>query len=88
MTALSPRQRQIVILVGRDGKQWKTVARELDISISTVRNHVATIISRSGTDRAPREAMVELYWREVLGRNGGPNRPWTVAPMDRIAHGP
>lgn len=64
---LSPRQREIVVLVGRDGKQWKTVAHEMGISLSTVRNHVSAIMVRVQSSRSPREALTELYWREVAG---------------------
>jgi DNA-binding CsgD family transcriptional regulator len=60
---LSPRQREIVVMVGRDGLPWVEVARQLDISPSTVRSHVRTILQRIGSRRLPREALVELYWR-------------------------
>ena len=67
MTPLSPRQREIVILVGRDDMSWKAVARELGVHLSTVRNHVEAVRTRYRTTREPRTAMVEIYWREVMG---------------------
>jgi DNA-binding NarL/FixJ family response regulator len=69
VTHLSPRQREIVVLVGRDGKAWKTVAHEMGLHVSTVRNHVQAICAKYRVDRSPREAMVEVYWREVLGHS-------------------
>lgn len=66
-TRLSPRQREIVVLVGRDDLSWKAVARTLGVHLSTVRNHVREICTRAGVEREPRTAMVELYWREVVG---------------------
>ena len=60
---LSPRQRQIVELVGGEGLSWKAVARRLDISESTVRVHLFRLMVKLGSTRRPREAIVEFYWR-------------------------
>jgi DNA-binding NarL/FixJ family response regulator len=70
MTNLSPRQREIVELVGRDGLSWKAVTRTLDIHISTVKNHVAAIRERTGCERTPREMLTELYWSGALNGHG------------------
>ena len=64
---LSPRQLEIVTLVGRDGDQWETVARKLGISIATVRSHVERILQRYPSTKSPRETISELYWRVVAG---------------------
>ncbi len=58
---LSPRQLEIVVLVGRDGLSYKAVARRLGIGYGTVKVHVARISERLGSTRRPREAIVEFY---------------------------
>lgn len=65
MTRLSPRELEVVVLVGRDGKQWETVATRMGLSLGTVRSYVARIMLKAGSTRAPREALTEIYWREV-----------------------
>ena len=70
---LSPRQLEIVVLVGRDGCQWETVARTLGIAIATVRSHTDKILLRYPSTKSPREALAELYWRVIAtddDRNG------------------
>ena len=62
---LSPRQLEIVVLVGRDGCQWQTVARKLGIKITTLRSHTERILVRYPSTKSPREALSELYWRVV-----------------------
>ena len=67
---LSPRQREIVELVGRDGLSYKGVARSLGISVHTVRTHVEGICRRTETDgRPPREHLILLYARELGPRS-------------------
>lgn len=66
---LSPRQIEIVTLVGRDGCQWSTVAIKLGISVKTVETYVGRILQRFPSGKGPRDAMNELYWREVAGRD-------------------
>lgn len=61
MTDLSPRELEIVVLVGRDGQHWKTVARTMGVSLSTVRVYAERVLAKTGCPRSPREAMVELY---------------------------
>ena len=70
---LSPRQLEIVVLVGRDDAQWETVARKLGIALTTVRSHTEKILMRYPSDKSPRAALSELYWRMVAtdaDRNG------------------
>ena len=64
VTKLSPQEREVVILAGRDGLTWKTVALTMGLHIGTVRSYVQRIMRKSGIDREPRQAMVELYLRE------------------------
>ncbi len=64
MTKLSPQEREVVILVGRDGMPWNTVALTMGLHIGTVRSYVQRIVRKSGVDREPRQLMVELYLRE------------------------
>ena len=65
MTKLSPRERQIVEMVGRDGSHYKTIANRLGISLGTVCTYVSRIMVKCGQDRAPREAMIALYYTEM-----------------------
>ena len=58
---LSPRQLEIVVLVGRDGYSYKAIARILGIGYGTVKAHVAVISAKIGATRRPREAIVEYY---------------------------
>ena len=62
---LSPRQREIVVLVGRDGKQYKTVARELGIKLCTLQSHIERITAKYPSNKQPRDVLIELYWCEV-----------------------
>lgn len=64
---LSPRQREIVTLVGRDGLSYLGVARTLGISVHTVRTHVRAVVERANpaAKRKPREVLVKLYYAEV-----------------------
>jgi DNA-binding CsgD family transcriptional regulator len=59
---LSKRQREIVLLVGRDGLSWSAVARAMQCHPSTVRAHVKRITCKLAIDRKPREAMVVAYY--------------------------
>jgi DNA-binding CsgD family transcriptional regulator len=62
---LSPQQKIIVVMVGRDGLSWAATADSMQIHESTVRAHVARILRKFGSTRRPREAMTEIYWRRV-----------------------
>lgn len=64
---LSPRQAEIVTLVGRDGLSYAEVADSLGISHHTVRSHVRRLSDQGCFDRSPREALVDLYHRVVSG---------------------
>lgn len=70
MVKLSPREREVVVRVGRDGAHYKTIARDLGISLGTVCTYVSRIMVKCGQDRAPREAMIALYYTEIAVRNG------------------
>lgn len=60
---LSRRQTEIVVLVGRDGVEWKTVSRRLGLHPSTVRAHVRKVIERLDLRAySPRDAMVHAYY--------------------------
>ncbi len=65
MTKLSPQEREVVILAGRDGLTWKTVALTMGLHLSTVRVYVQRIMRKSGINREPRQAMTEIYFRHV-----------------------
>ena len=60
---LSHRERQVMILVGRDGHQWKTVARALGVALSTAQEYGARALRKHGILRTGREGLVELFVR-------------------------
>lgn len=45
--ALSPRQRQVLVRLG-EGIPARTIAAELDIAESTVRNHIRSVLVKLG----------------------------------------
>ncbi len=65
VVTLSPRQLEIVTLIGRDGDPSMTVAGKLGIAMSTLESHIARIQAKYPSDKSPREAIAELYWRVV-----------------------
>ncbi len=66
---LSPREREVMVLVGRDGLSYRDVAERMGLHEGTVRTYVNRIMRKSGMSRRAREAMVVLYMREnhVIG---------------------
>ena len=71
---LSPRQLEIVVLVGRDGYSYKAIASKLGIGYGTVKAHVAVISAKIGATRRPREAIVQYYCTTDISDNGGESR--------------
>jgi len=67
---LSPRQFQIVLMVGRDGLSWAQVYKELGITESTVQVHVNRIRIKYGLTQKPREAMVHVYYQVMRFGDG------------------
>ena len=61
---LSPREREVVILLG-DGsdRTYRDVAKSLGVKVTTVRSHVWRILSRhpSPDGKRPRAAIRDLY---------------------------
>jgi DNA-binding CsgD family transcriptional regulator len=45
--ALSPRQRQVLVLLG-EGLPARTIAIQLDLAESTVRNHIRSVLVKLG----------------------------------------
>jgi DNA-binding NarL/FixJ family response regulator len=71
--SLSRRQAQIVeqLLCGRSDKQ---IARELDVSVPTVRTHLGRLFARLGAaDRCELILRVFSCWREQCRRYGCPH---------------
>lgn len=62
---LSPREKQIVVLVGKHGMSWTNIATGLKLHRSTIRTHVNRIITKFQIDRKPREALTMIYWKYV-----------------------
>lgn len=59
----SPRQWQIIELVGRDGLSWEEVQAHLELSKGTVENYVNRIRMRVPDTRKPRDLLVLIYQR-------------------------
>ena len=73
MTALSPREREIVELVGGDLSSYPAVAKRLQISVHTVRSHVYRIVEKVGGTRPARATLIELHRREFSVDTSGGN---------------
>ncbi len=67
---LTPRMIEIVIMVGRDQRPYKAVARILAnkhregerISVRTVEKYAERIRDRIGSTKPPRAAITAFYW--------------------------
>ena len=59
---LSPREAQIVMLVGRYGLTYGEAASHLEISGRTVESYVGRILQRYPSEKRPRAAITELYY--------------------------
>ena len=69
----SPRQTEIIRLVAQ-GKTYSAVEAELGISRGTLQTQVGRIMRKTQSQKQPREAMVEAYWRHVRpGTDGQDN---------------
>jgi DNA-binding CsgD family transcriptional regulator len=60
---LSPRMVTIVLAIGRDQKSNKATARELGITLHTLRSHLETICKRLGASGRSRDVIIAFYWR-------------------------
>ena len=58
---LSPRELEILELVGRDGMSDKRIALRLGIGYGTVRTYIKRILARYPSCKRPRAALVDLY---------------------------
>ena len=68
----SPRQTDINILVGRDGKTYRDIEGELGISRGTLQVQISRLMRKTRSTKLPREAIAEAYWRHVASQNDGP----------------
>ena len=58
---LSPREREVVILLGDDGdRTYGDVARIMGIAISTVRTHVRSVLLKFPSPKRPRAALRDI----------------------------
>lgn len=62
---LTPRMRDIIVLVGRDGMTYGEVAAALGISEHTVVEHIRRIMERTETTGKRRDTLVALYHEEI-----------------------
>lgn len=60
---LTPRQVQVVVLIGRDQLTYSEIAARLRIRPDTVREYADAIRVRIGSNRGPWKACAEHYWR-------------------------
>jgi len=61
---LTPKQDEVVELIGRDGCSTKAVAARMGIHPSTVKAHIFDIAFKLNSPRKPREAILEFYLTE------------------------
>lgn len=59
---LSPREAQVVMLVGRYGLTYGEAASHLDISGRTVESYIGRILQRYPSEKRPRAAIIEMYY--------------------------
>ena len=57
----TPRQAEVVELIGRDGCPNKIVAARMGIAPSTLKAHIFDIAFKLDSPRRPREAILEYY---------------------------
>jgi|TARA_R110002110_G_scaffold18012_2_gene76147 DNA-directed RNA polymerase specialized sigma24 family protein len=80
---LSPREAQVVMLIGRHGLTYGEAASHLDISGRTVESYVGRILQRYPSQKRPRAAITEMYYHhyheeEVIESEGAsPGRATT-----------
>jgi DNA-binding NarL/FixJ family response regulator len=58
---MTPKQAEVVDLIGRDGCSNRTVAARMGVSLGTVKAHVFDIAFKLDSHRKPREAILEYY---------------------------
>ena len=63
---LSPREREVLTLIVRDGMSDKRIAKQLGIAYATVRTYIHRILIRYPSPKTPRAALTDLYY----SRNG------------------
>lgn len=57
----TPRQAEVVDLIGRDGCSNRVVAARMGIAPTTVKAHIFDIAFKLDSNRKPREAILEYY---------------------------
>ncbi len=69
---LSPREREVVKLLGKDDDRTYTeVALVLGISVPTVRTYVTRIMHRYPSKKRPRAALRDLYRSVIASADSG-----------------
>ncbi len=58
---MTPKQAEVVELIGRDGCSTKSIAARMGIHIGTVKAHIFDIAFKLDSPRKPREAILEYY---------------------------
>ncbi len=62
---LSPREQQVIFLIGKYGLSYGEVGSHLGISGRTVETYVSRISSRYASKKRPRETITEIYYKVV-----------------------
>jgi len=58
---MTPKQAEVVELIGRDGCSTKAIAARMGITAGTVKTHIFDIAFKLDSPRKPREAILEYY---------------------------
>ena len=67
LTALSPRETEVLRLIARDGLTDKAIALELAIGYETVRRHLRSIFQKLGVTNRTAAATIFIRQRPDLG---------------------
>ncbi|MCK5316314.1 MAG: sigma-70 region 4 domain-containing protein [Anaerolineales bacterium] len=68
MIHLSPREREVVVLIGFLRYPYKRAAKEMGCAPATVRVHANRVKMKTGYNLPPRDALTRLYWCEISER--------------------
>ena len=61
---MTPKQDEVVELIGRDGCSSKAIAARMGVTLGTVKSHIYDIAFKLNSPRKPREAILEYYLTE------------------------
>jgi DNA-directed RNA polymerase specialized sigma24 family protein len=62
---LSPREREVVLLLGGKGLTYREVGNQLGISSRTVETYAKRVLQRYPNSKKPQAAIAEIYYTVV-----------------------